>query len=62
MKALRIAGQTIEGATWLLLHLLAHVLLVVGCVVTLLDKGIEAALTFIRTVQEGLLLRMQEKK
>ena len=61
MKYLKLCGQTIEGAAWLLLHLVAHILLIVGAVVTLLDAGIKAALSYIRTVQEGLLGKMGAK-
>lgn len=61
MKYLKLAGQTIEGAAWLLLHLVAHVLLIVGAIVTLLDAGIKAALGYIREVQEGLLGRLGAK-
>jgi hypothetical protein len=61
VKYLKIAGQTIEGTAWLLLHLVAHVLLIVGAVVTLLDAGIKAALGYIREVQDGLLGRLGAK-
>ena len=61
LKYLRLAGQTIEGAAWLLLHLIAHVLLIVGAVVTLLDAGIKSSLGYIRQVQEGLIAHMGAK-
>jgi len=61
MKYLKTAGQTIEGAAWLLLHLIAHILLIVGCIVTLLDAGIKAGLSYIRTVQDGLIVRLGAK-
>lgn len=61
MKYLKIAGQTIEGAAWLLLHLMAHVLLIVGALVTLLDSGIKAGLGYIRQVQEGLIGQIGKK-
>lgn len=54
MKHFKMAAQTIEGATWLLLHLVAHLLLILGAVVTLLDLGIKGALTYIKSVQAGL--------
>lgn len=59
MKYLRYTAQTIEGSAWLLLHLVAHILLVVGAVVTLLDAGIKAALTYIKMVQSGLIAGME---
>lgn len=61
MKFVKIAGQTIEGATWLLLHLLAHILLVAGVIVELLNQGIKASLTLIRQLQEGLVAKLGEK-
>lgn len=61
MKYLRMLGQSIEGAAWLLLHLIAHLLLIVGAIVTLLDAGIKAALGYIRQVQEGLITRIGQK-
>jgi hypothetical protein len=62
LKALRAAGQTIEGCTWLILHLLGHILLIVGCVISIVDKGIEHALGLIRTTEDLLLQRLQEKR
>lgn len=62
MKFLRRAGQTIEGTTWLVLHLLGHILLILGCLVSLFDKGIEHALGLIRTTEDLLLQRLQEKR
>lgn len=59
---LRTLGQTIEGTTWLVLHLLGHILLILGCLVSILDKGIEHSLTLIRASEDGLLLRLQEKR
>lgn len=61
VKYFRLAGQTIEGAAWLLLHIVAHVLLILGAVVTLLDAGIKASLSYIRQVQQGLLGAMGAK-
>lgn len=61
MRWLKSAGQIIEGAAWLLLHLIAHLLLIIGAVVELLNAGIKSALAYIRTVQEGLLLRLGAK-
>jgi hypothetical protein len=61
VKFIKVAGQTVEGAAWLLLHLVAHVLLIVGAIVTLLDAGIKASLTYIRQVQEGLVTRLGAK-
>lgn len=62
MKALRLTGQTIEGTTWLLLHLLGHALLIIGCLVAILDKGIEQSLVMIRASEDALLQRLQEKR
>lgn len=62
MKVLRSLGQTIEGTTWLVLHLLGHALLVIGCLVAIIDKGIEHALVLIRASEESLLQRLQEKR
>ena len=62
MKALKLAGQTIEGLTWLLLHLLGHILLILGCVTALLNAGIEHSLGVIRASQDGLLRRLGDGK
>lgn len=61
MKALKLAGQTIEGLTWLLLHLLGHVLLIVGVICGLLSRGIEHAMVEIRASQAMLLKRLEAK-
>lgn len=61
MKALKAAGQTIEGLTWLVLHLLGHALLILGCLLSILDKGIEHSLVLIRASEDGLLTRLQER-
>lgn len=62
MKVLRSLGQTIEGTTWLLLHLLGHALLIIGCLVAIANKGIEESLVMIRASEEALLQRFQEKR
>lgn len=60
-KFLKHCASTIESATWLILHVLAHVLLVLGAVTTLLDKGIAASLVAIRQIQDGLIQRIGAK-
>ena len=60
MKFLKSVNQTIQGATWLVLQLLAHVLLIVGCIVTLLHRGIEESLVTIKAVNDGLIKRIGE--
>lgn len=55
---LKEAGKGIEGTAWVLLHLIAHLLLIVGVIVTLLDSGIKQTLTYIRQVQDGLISKI----